>query len=75
VIRAWLRDRGSEIPEWVLTLEAAEEWSQPPWVIEEEAPLLWWERWKVYREERITAMPKPKGKGSLDPAQPGVNRG
>lgn len=42
-----------------MLLDAAEEWHQPPWVIEDEAPLVWIERWRVMREERA-AVPNPK---------------
>lgn len=42
------------MPEWVLALEAAKEWGMAPWVIEEEAPYRWMERWRVMREEMAT---------------------
>jgi len=34
-----------------MTLEAAKEWGVPPWVIDEEAPYLWVERWRALRDE------------------------
>lgn len=35
-------------------LEAAKEWGVPPWAIEEEAPAIWIERWRIAREETTT---------------------
>lgn len=37
---------------WVMVLQAAKEWGTPPWVIEAEAPALWWERWRCWKEEQ-----------------------
>lgn len=37
-----------------MTLEVAKEWGVPPWVIEEDAPWRWMERWRVMREEMAT---------------------
>lgn len=33
----------------------------PPWLVEDEASQLWWERWRVMRQETRQAAPK-KGK-------------
>lgn len=54
LIRAWLRERGSEVPVWVLILQAAEEWGCPPWVVEEQCSVDWWSRWVMWREEVAT---------------------
>lgn len=35
----------------MLLLEAAKEWGIPPWQIEDDAPAVWMERWRVMREE------------------------
>jgi hypothetical protein len=39
------------VPGWILILQAAKEWSIPPWQVEDEATLLWWQRWRVFEEE------------------------
>ena len=43
------------MPGWVMVLEAAKEWSIPPWQVEDEASVLWWQRWQVLREETARA--------------------
>lgn len=52
MIRAWLRGRSSKVPQWVMVMQAAAEWHIPPWQVENEASLLWWDRWNIYREEQ-----------------------
>jgi hypothetical protein len=50
----------------VALLEAAKEWGVPPWVIEDEISLEWWERWRVLQEERAKtqqAKAPKQGKG------------
>lgn len=37
---------------WVMVLQAAQEWGAPPWVVEEQASKLWWERWRCWKEEK-----------------------
>lgn len=37
---------------WVMVLQAAQEWGAPPWVVEEQASELWWERWRCWKEEK-----------------------
>lgn len=39
---------------WIAILDAAQEWGLAPWAVEDQASELWWERWKVLREERAT---------------------
>lgn len=39
------------MPGWVLILQAAKEWGVPPWQVEDEATLLWWQRWRIFEEE------------------------
>lgn len=46
------------MPDWVPVLLAAEEWGQPPWVIEEQVTAEWWERWSCYRNEKALAEKK-----------------
>jgi len=36
-------------------LQAAELWGVPPWQVEDEASQLWWERWRVWEDEKATA--------------------
>ena len=55
MIRYALRGYGSEMPGWVLVLEAAKEWGTPPWQIEEQASQAWWDRWLVMRSETAQA--------------------
>ncbi len=43
------------MPGWVTVLEAAKEWGIPPWQVEDEASVLWWQRWQVLREETARA--------------------
>jgi len=43
------------MPGWVMVLEAAKEWGIPPWQVEDEASVLWWQRWQVLREETARA--------------------
>jgi hypothetical protein len=48
-----------------MDLEMAAEWGTPPWRLDEEAPILWVDRWVAYRNA-MAARPKPlmgKGKG------------
>jgi len=52
MIRGVLRGEESELPGWVLILQAAEAWSMPPWEIEAQASQLWWERWRCWTEEK-----------------------
>ena len=49
---------------WVLVLQAAEEWGVPPWVVERDAPAIWWERWAVWKEERARLAKKGEGRGA-----------
>lgn len=54
---------------WVMVLQAAQEWGAPPWVVEEQASELWWERWRCWKEEkgRFEARPSPgSGGGGRD---------
>lgn len=37
---------------WLMVLEAGQEWGMAPWAVEEQATALWWERWRVWREEK-----------------------
>lgn len=46
---------------WVLVLQAAEEWGVPPWVVERDAPAIWWERWAVWKEEKGRLQKKGRG--------------
>jgi hypothetical protein len=50
------------VPWWVPLLEVAEKWHAPPWVIEEDAPQVWMDRWRAWRDEQIAAQPKRKNK-------------
>ncbi|WP_343400673.1 hypothetical protein [Promineifilum sp.] len=43
----------------------AEAWSVPPWQIESEISLLWWERWQIWSAERA-ALNKRKSKSNTD---------
>jgi len=40
------------VPQWVATLEMAQEWSIPPWTVEEQANQYWVERFMCYRSEQ-----------------------
>jgi len=39
----------------VLVLRAAELWGIPPWRVEDEATCIWWERWRVWEDEKAKA--------------------
>jgi hypothetical protein len=43
------------LPEWVATLQMAEEWGTPPWAIEDELSLLWSIRWQAWKAETSRA--------------------
>ncbi len=49
---------------WVLVLQAAEEWGVPPWVVERDAPAIWWERWAVWKEEKSRLQKRGEGRGA-----------
>jgi hypothetical protein len=37
-------------PAWITIIEAAKEWSRPPWEIDHHTkPIIWWIRWNIYR--------------------------
>ena len=42
-------------------MQAAEEWGAPPWVVERDAPAIWWERWAVWKEEKGRLGKKGRG--------------
>jgi hypothetical protein len=53
------------LPSWVLVLEAAEEGS--PFareIIEGEDRIIWWERWKYYRNAKAAAQKKQAEKAN-----------
>ena len=62
---------------WVMVLQAAQEWGAPPWVVEEQASELWWERWRCRKEEkgRFEEGRGAKGDGGLRQAQAPVMDG
>lgn len=39
-------------------LEVSETWGTPPWVVEAEMSQEWWDRWQVYRREKIRQQEK-----------------
>ena len=52
----WMRGVvGISPPEYVLVLEAAEEWGMAPWRVEAECSQYWWERWLIRRGARSDA--------------------
>jgi hypothetical protein len=53
-----LAEQGTDVPDWLPVLLAAEDWHTPPWVIEEDATEEWWGRWRCLREERAEAEKK-----------------
>jgi len=59
---------------WLMVLEAGKEWGLPPWAVEEQATALWWERWRVWREEkgRFEEGRRARGEGGLRQAQAAV---
>lgn len=40
------------MPGWYLVLEAAAEWSRPPWEIAQGNRVIWWLRWRFVRNEK-----------------------
>jgi len=48
-----MRSGTADAPGWVLILEAAREWGTPPWNITGGSTILWFERWKAFREASI----------------------
>lgn len=64
------------MPEWVPLLEVAKEWGVPPWEIEEEAPAVWLERWRVLREETVIQQQRETKKTKpVQNAQVGITDG
>lgn len=55
------------MPQWVIVLQMAEAWGVPPWQVEDEMSLMWWERWQTWSAERA-ALNKPKSKPDTDNA-------
>ena len=43
---------GQEPPVWFTIYVAAETWATPPWVLEEEAPAVWMDRFVAVANER-----------------------
>ena len=54
------------MPGWVLILEAAKEWGIPPWQVEDEASLLWWQRWLTLRDETSDARKRQADKAGQE---------